>query len=165
MNTNTNPNSLSSNCHQSGVLASRTPPPPLQPIVDDTLKGLFHYFGADASSVGPPQPPAPLLSSIRLVCNNPATAATASDTSSIMEHDGQIEGVNVVTQPPVFSFSREVTAMSLQEKKHALSRKLAQRAPKHELVERGILPRMCTQLYIIYIVVQFLIFSNNKTIK
>jgi hypothetical protein len=152
MNTNTNPNSLSSNC-QSGVLPSRTPPPPLQPIVDDTLKGLFHYFGADASSVGPPQPPAPLLSSIRLVCNNPATAA-AADTSNIMEHDGQIEGVNVnvnvVTQPPVFSFSREVTAMSLQEKKHALSRKLAQRAPKHELVERGILPRMCNQLYIIY---------------
>lgn len=163
MNTNTNPNSLSSNC-QSGVLPSRTPPPPLQPIVDDTLKGLFHYFGADASSVGPPQPPAPLLSSIRLVCNNPATAAAAADTSNIMEHDGQIEGVNVnvnvVTQPPVFSFSREVTAMSLQEKKHALSRKLAQRAPKHELVERGILPRMCN---ILYIVVQFLIFSKLRS--
>ena len=79
-----------------------------------------------------------------------------------MEHDGQIEGVNVnvVTQPPVFSFGREVTAMSLQEKKHALSRKLAQRAPKHELVERGILPRMCN---ILYIVVQFLIFSKLRS--
>lgn len=146
-----------------------SPPPPLQPIVDETLTGLYHYFGSGAGAgVGnglaqhqPPQPPAPLLSSIRLVCNtsqpqqqqqqtqlmktsqqtlNSNNDETAQATS--MDHDGQIESLPThQQQQPVFSFSREVTAMSLQEKRHTLNRKLAQRAPKHELVERGILPR------------------------
>lgn len=110
-------NGHQTNCH--------TPPPPLQPIVDETLNGLYHYFGQQ-----PPQPPAPTLSSIRLVTNN-------------MQQNGQIQQQQQQQpQQPIFSFSREVTAsLNLQEKKHTLNRKLAQRTPKHELVERGILPR------------------------
>lgn len=221
-NINTNNNSIL-NCQLAPLPLNRTPPPPLQPIVSETLTGLFNYFGtgiappSSSSSLSHhnnhhslnqqlqqqnqqqpdqvPQPPAPMLSSIRLV--NPSTTTTTAITNSTsdtnpaailthlnsssstvnscnvsnsssssilttvetnsitsMDHDGQIESDNNVvaqkqpqqqqqsqSQPPVFSFGREVTAMSLQEKRHTLSRKLAQRAPKHELVERGILPR------------------------
>lgn len=198
LNNNTNGIIINGSCLTTHLTSlpplDRTPPPPLQPIVDETLTGLYNYFGTgsggttstttisqsivtsnnhNTSQPPPPpppvQPPAPQLSSIRLVCNNtnnnnpqsttnsnkttvgsllnnntsestlitPQTEATTS-----MDHDGQIDSSSSSQQQSVFSFGgREVTTMSLQEKRHALNRKLAQRAPKHELVERGILPR------------------------
>lgn len=143
-NSNNNTSTINS------VAMPHTPPAPLQPIINQTFTDMYHYFGGVTASggciglsgsvnqaVGPPQPPAPQLSSIRLVCNSETTNSDTAATS--MDHDGQM-----VNQQPVFSFNREATAMSLQEKRHTLSRKLAQRSSKHELVERGILPRTNT---------------------
>ncbi|RNA01158.1 MKL myocardin 2 isoform X1 [Brachionus plicatilis] len=85
-----------------------TPPPPLQPIYEDTINGLSDYFGP-----GSGQAP-----NLRLLSQN-----SQSDVSNFKTPNGQ-----------------EIYNFDLQEKKISLSRKLAQRRPKQELVERGILP-------------------------
>ena len=107
-------NEPSNKCNKPNRSKMNTPPPPLQPITDEAMNGLYHYFGQPSTQ--------PTLTSLRLITNN----------NVIMnEHPAALVG----------NFINEDKQQSLQETRLTLNRKLAQRVPKQELVERGILPR------------------------
>ena len=118
-----NPNiNASTKCNRANM---NTPPPPLQPITDEAMNGLYHYFGQPNTQ--------PTLTSLRLITNN------------AMGEPAQIQ--NVFSKPALIGNfinedkQQQQTQTNLQETRLTLNRKLAQRVPKQELVERGILPR------------------------
>jgi hypothetical protein len=121
-----------------------TPPPPLLPLTEDTMNGLYHYFGQPNTQL--PQ----LTNNLRNVISNDDSSMSSifsgsnthvNNTSNATNATARQTGVlgNFIMNPAE-DFNNNGRETSIQEKKLSLNRKLAQRVPKQELVERGILP-------------------------